>query len=314
MHGTVSWTPTREYKYPSLPMYCAWNDCGEISWRVPLVPDGHGGLTIASENARPMYCGACRRLGRIGGGSLIQMKQMKECPGPLTTESLEQPSPYPAAETVDSAGTAPAVEPLSEEDIDLMSKVPAAGFHNSRIVATIRALQAERDTAQENWRAMEVWGGEQLEYAKQSRERVEKVQAQLAALREELASIEGDFPHLRQANGQIVDWGWIRQFRQQLLSQPTPADGKVLVDKEEWEKLKQTDLRILYGFEAGQQDADARLRARIKKLEEVLRVVKFKAGSHTVSTNVKATEDDPGFSGIYLVADKALAKKEPTDE
>ena len=32
----------------------------------------------------------------FGGGSLIQMKQMKECPGPLTTESLEQPSPYPA--------------------------------------------------------------------------------------------------------------------------------------------------------------------------------------------------------------------------
>ena len=52
------------------------------------------------------------------------------------------------------------------------------------------------------------------------------------------------------------------------------------------------------------------MQARIYELEDAMRVIMDKAGSHAVKADVRLSDDerraDPGFAGIYFVAGEAL--------
>jgi hypothetical protein len=59
----------------------------------------------------------------------------------------------------------------------------------------------------------------------------------------------------------------------------------------------------------GQREIN-RLLAEIERLRAALLKVRYKAGSHTVGKECLARgEGDPGFAGIYTVANNALESK-----
>lgn len=64
------------------------------------------------------------------------------------------------------------------------------------------------------------------------------------------------------------------------------------------------------------EQAEARIKALEKengRLREAVRVIKEKSGTHTVSAHIFGPEvDDPGYSGIYAVAEAALTPPKET--